>query len=158
MQEWPQHQWREQPCRSQGPVWVHWYPILTLVVPTSGFPGPCQGRLSKGGKTRRGFPEDRESQLRRFEQTPLLCSLHQHQLGTWAMNLDTLLSKGVLYPVIGRLSVRSGLGLPGTGYRMDRRPGLPVGREGHTTGVWVLRIRRFWEQDCCSDGLKGGWR
>lgn len=59
----------------------------------------------------------------------MLCSRYQRNI---YIILDTLLSKGVLYSIIGSLFILSGLGLPGTGYRVDKKPEMSLGGEpGH---------------------------
>lgn len=68
------------------------------------------------------------------------------------MILGTLLSKGVPDPIVGRLSILSGLGLPGTGYQVIKRPGISLGREpGHPIRVRALWIGQVWEQDSYRD-------
>lgn len=111
--------------RGLGGSWVpHTHPCGTNVwISRSLLRKPSKDVLPKpkGGKTRRG-PQRVES-LRSGGLHEQYCCVPgtQHQLGTWAIILGTLLSKGVPDPIVGRLFILSGLGLPGTGYQSDQK-------------------------------------
>lgn len=95
-----------------------------------------------------GYPKPKRGETRRGSQRVESLSSggsHEHYCcvpgatTSWAIILGTLLSEGVPDPIGGRLFILQGLGLPGTGYQVIKRPGISLGGEpGHPVRIWVL--------------------
>lgn len=124
---------------------VHWHPVPVLV-PALGFQVIAKANHPKTGllKTQKRWNKMGPLELRilRGPSEHCCCVPSTNTTGCRGGALDTLPLRSLLYPIIGRLFILLGLGLPGTGYRVDRKPEISLGRElGLPFRIWM---RQSW--------------